>query len=56
MIDIFTSFCDILVYPLYHITADSFTGILFYMLLFAFVVDLLLSLLAIPSHLRKVKL
>lgn len=56
MIDLFTAFCDILVYPLYHITADSFTGILFYLLLFAFVANLLISLLHIPSKLRKVKL
>lgn len=56
MIDLFTAFCDILVYPLFHITGDSFTGILFYLLLFLFVANLLITLLQIPSKLRKVKL
>lgn len=40
MVSIFTLFCDILVFPLYHFLDDSFMGILFYLLLLAFVFEL----------------
>lgn len=37
MIEFFASFGDIFTYPLFHISPDPFTGILFYLLLVFFV-------------------
>lgn len=50
MIDIFTAFCDILVYPMYHILDDSYMGILFYLLLLYWVAFMLSDfVLGLPS-------
>lgn len=56
MIDIFTAFSDILVYPLYHISDDSYIGILFYLLMIFFVLHLLLCVLFQLFKKRKVKI
>lgn len=55
MIDIFTAFCDILVYPLYHISDDAYIGILFYLLIIFFNLHLLLYAIFLPVKKRKVR-
>lgn len=41
MIKFFSCFGDILIYPLYHISEDALMGILFYMLVIFFVLNML---------------
>lgn len=45
MIDIFSSFWELLFFPLYHIGDDAFMGVLFYLLLLFYVLMFISALL-----------